>query len=149
MVGDDPNRAPACLEEAGDAADQAIQLAVDLAGERDRAVMVAVLVDFARLQPAAGTRVQGDLQSAGVDDLIARRTPWLRGVPLRGPCGRNPSSSGWNVAPSRSPATSPATGVTAGLAVAVTVGIAAQRSLDRRPWIRSPPGVRPTGGPVS
>ena len=72
MVGDDPHRAPARLEEAGDAADQAIQLAFDLADERGGVVMVAVLVDFARLQPAARARVQGDVQRAGVDDLIAR-----------------------------------------------------------------------------
>ena len=72
MVGDDANRAPAGVEQSRDLTDQPVQFTLDLAGKRDRAEMVAVLVDFTGLQPAARPRVKGHVQRSGVDDLIAR-----------------------------------------------------------------------------
>ena len=73
MVGDDANRAPSQVQQALDAPKQALQLGIDRPGERRSVgdVVVAPLVDLARLYPASGVGAAGHLRAVRREDLVA------------------------------------------------------------------------------
>ena len=83
MIGDDADRAPACVQEPRDAMDEAVELLVDPLRKLGRAEMVAMSVDLAGLQPAARAGGRTQLKGAVADDFVAAL---LHGVAQGGGC---------------------------------------------------------------